>query len=98
MHCIEIPEAVAVYVAQVPLVYHVPALIKQPLPPPLVIAFKYPVPENGAPVGEDPGTVVVGVPPPPDLGRYLMPVEGQSLFSPTGPALTNVPVCTEPRT
>ena len=36
----------AVYVAQVPDVYHVPALIKHPVSLPLVYAFRYPEPEN----------------------------------------------------
>lgn len=46
--------------------------------------------------------VVVVVPPPgevvPDLGKYLIPVEGQDPDCPTGVLGTNVPVCTDPRT
>jgi hypothetical protein len=37
---------VAVYVAQVPLVYQVPALIKHPVWLPLVNPFRYPFPES----------------------------------------------------
>lgn len=77
-----IPEGVAVYVAHDPLAYHVPAPIRQPFALPLVMALRYPLPENDPdpPVGVVEPPVVVGVlpPPPPDFGTYLIPVEGQS--------------------
>lgn len=38
-------------VAQVPLVYHVPPLMMQPLFLPPVLTFKCPLPLNGGPVG-----------------------------------------------
>ena len=47
--------------------------------------LRKPLPEK-EPVGAgDPGLVVVGLGavPPPDFGRYFMPVEGQSEFEPT---------------
>ena len=56
------------------------------------------MPEKDPPVGVDPEPVVVGVPDPDPLGRYLIPVEGQEPVWPTGAAGTNVPVWTEPRT
>ena len=69
------------------------------------------MPENvpGVPVGLDPPVVVVvGLDPPvvvvveeaglPDLGRYLMPVEGQDADCPTGAMGTKVPDWMEPRT
>jgi hypothetical protein len=34
----------------------------------------------------------------PDLGKYLMPVDGQLPDCPTGAEATKVPVCTEPMT
>lgn len=71
------PDAVAVIVAHVPLAYHVPALMMHPLAAPPVMALRYPVPENDPPVGVDPEPVVVGVPDPAPLGRYLIPVDGQ---------------------
>jgi hypothetical protein len=42
----DIPERVAVYVAQVPLTYYVSALMRHPVCVPLVYAFRYPEPEN----------------------------------------------------
>jgi hypothetical protein len=95
-----VPDAVAVKVAQVPLLYHVPALIKHPVWVLPETPFKYPEPEKVPvpPVGVEPGGVEeVGVELP-DLGRYLIPVEGQSDDAPTGVAGTNVPDWTEPRT
>jgi len=90
------PEAVAVYVAQVPLVYQVPAEIKQPPPD----ASKKPVPEKvpGVPVGEELTEVPVPVAAAPDLGRYLIPVLGQEPVCPTGAEGMKVPSCTEPWT
>lgn len=90
-------------VAQVPVVYHVPAVIKQPSWLPLVIAFRYPVPENAPPVevGAAPDVVLVTmvvVTEPPDLGRYLIPVEAQDADWPTGAAGMKVPVWMEPLT
>lgn len=89
--------------AQVPVVYHVPALIKQPSWLPLVTAFRYPVPENTPPVevGAAPDVVLVTkvvVTEPPDLGKYLIPVEAQVADCPTGAAGMKVPVWTEPLT
>jgi hypothetical protein len=92
-----LPDAVAVYVAQVPDVNHVPALIRHPFCDPPVIAFRKPDPENGAPgvpVGAEPPVVVVvvdvgGMVVPPDLGRYLIPVEAQLDDWPTGLTGTN---------
>ena len=90
-----LPEAVAEYVAHVPEVYQVPALIKHPVWLPLVTAFKYPLPEKvpPPPVGLEPALVVVvvgaGLP---DFGRYLIPVEEQLEVEPTGEVGTNVPV------
>jgi hypothetical protein len=99
-----LPEAVALYVAQVPVVYHVPPLIRHPLLLLPTYACKYPEPLN-VPVPTGAVPVVVEVPPPgevvtgvPDLGRYLIPVEGQDPDCPTGVMGTNVPLCTDPRT
>ena len=69
------PEAAAVKVAQVPVVYHVPALMIQPTPLPPVVTWSVPFPKNGVPGG--------GVVPPVVLGRYLMPVAGQSPVVPS---------------
>ena len=99
----------AVYVAHVPLVYQVPALIRHPVWLPLVNAFRYPDPENIPlpPVELELALVVLvvmvvltvevgtGVP---DFGRYLIPVDEQLELCPTGAALTKRPVCTEPWT
>lgn len=75
-----IPEAAAVNVAHVPVVYQVPAEMMHPTELPLVLTFKKPFPTN-TPVSVGPGglgPVVVGgggaLPP---LGRYLTPVVGQ---------------------
>ncbi len=71
------PEAVAVYVAQVPVVNQVPALIRHPSWAPLKMALRNPDPEKDpVPVGPEPGADVVGVAAP-DFGRYLMPDDGQ---------------------
>lgn len=89
------PEAAAVKVAQVPVVYHLPALMMQPVGLLEVETWRVPRPEKGipgvvVPVGE--GAVVVGfvvvdggggLVPPEDLGRYLMPVEGQEDLEPS---------------
>jgi len=49
-----LPEAVAVYVAQVPPTNHCPPLIKQPICIPLVKPFRYPDPDKvpGLPLAE----------------------------------------------
>jgi hypothetical protein len=75
------PVLVAVIVAQVPLVYHVPSEMRQPFCEPLAMTFRNPDPLNappGAEVGLLPGAelTLVGVLPLP-LGRYLMPALGQ---------------------
>lgn len=76
-----LPDAVAVYVAHVPVVYQVPALIRQPFSLPLVMAARVPVPENEPPVPVGAGAVVVvmevGLGDDPDLGRYFTPEDGQ---------------------
>ena len=72
--------------AHVPPMNQLPSLIRQPsVEPELVTTLRKPLPEK-EPVGAgDPGLVVVGLGavPPPDFGRYFMPVEGQSEFEPT---------------
>ena len=45
------PDAVAVNVAHVPLIYHVPALMIQPLVKPPVLMSRQPVSESIPPVG-----------------------------------------------
>ena len=100
------PDAAAVKPAQVPVVYHVPPLMMQPVALPPVLTCKVPLPEKGVPgvvveVGELPPVVVVvvevgGVDP--DLGRYLTPVAGQSDLDPSGLVGMKVPVCTLPAT
>jgi hypothetical protein len=49
-----LPDAVAVYVAQVPPTNHAPPLIKQPVWVPLVNPFRYPDPDKvpGLPLAE----------------------------------------------
>ena len=83
----EIPDAVPVNVAHVPVVYHVPALMIHPSAFPPVVTSRKPLPIKAPPppVGLDPPpvVVVVGGVVPPDLGRYLIPVAGQSLVEPT---------------
>lgn len=74
------PEAVAVYPAHVPVVYQVPAPIRQPLLAPPVYAWRKPLPEKGAPVPVGAGAPLVCVPlgvPEAYLTRYLTPVAGQ---------------------
>ena len=96
-------EGEAVNDAHVPVVYHVPPLIMQPSAWPPVVTGKVPLPENGVPGGlvgpeleED--VVVVPVPVPEPLGRYLTPVAGQLLLLPSGFVATKVPVWTDPMT
>jgi hypothetical protein len=55
-------DVVAMYPAHVPVVYQVPALIKQPLLAPLVYAWRKPLPANGVGVPVGPGAVLVLVP------------------------------------
>lgn len=84
------PEVVAVKVAHVPPMYHVPPLMMQPEGLEEVVTWRVPLPEKGVPgavVGEvPPGLVVVvvvggmGVE---VLGRYLMPVAGQEDLAPS---------------
>lgn len=95
-----IPSAtlLAVYVAQVPVVYHVPALIKHPLFAPPVYACKNPFPTYGVPVGVDPGAVLVVGEAGKYFGTYRIPVSGQSLLLPSGDVGMKVPVGTLPRT
>lgn len=75
-----IPEAAAVNVAHVPVVYQVPAEIMHPAELPPVLTFKKPLPTN-TPVSVGPGglglVVVGGGGALPLLGRYLTPVAGQ---------------------
>lgn len=90
------PDAAAVKVAQVPPMYHVPALMMQPFAVPPEVTWRVPLPEKGVPgavVGLAPGEVVavevvvvvevVGEVSEPDLGRYLTPVAGQSDVAPS---------------
>lgn len=85
------PDAVAVNVAQVPPIYHVPPLMMQPLFAPPSVTSRYPLPENGVPgvvvpVGAVVVVVVVAVvvgAGEPLLGKYLIPVDGQSELVPT---------------
>lgn len=83
------PEGVAVKVAQVPPMYHVPAVMMQPSGAllPEGVTWRVPLPEKGVPgavVGPVPeDVVVVGEVPEPDLGRYLTPVAGQSDDAPS---------------
>jgi hypothetical protein len=95
-----LPDVAAVNEAQVPVVYHVPAEMRQPVFVVPTFTLRYPFPLKGVPgVVVPPGVeAVVVVEPPPVLGRYLMPVVGQVDFVPSGFAATKVPVCTEPRT
>ena len=94
---------VAVKVAHVPVVYHVPALMMQPVALPPVVTCRVPLPSKGAPgvvvpVGAVPVVVAVVVGVVVVLGRYLMPVAGQEDLLPSGFVGTNVPDCTEPLT
>ena len=95
------PDAEAVNVAHVPVVYHVPLLMIQPVVFPLVVTGRVPLPEKGVPgdpVGPVPAVVVVVVPPPLPFGKYLTPVAGQLLLLPSGFDGSKVPVWTEPLT
>ena len=88
-----LPEGVAVKVAQVPPMYHVPALMMQPFAVPPEVTWRVPLPEKGVPgavVGPVPGAVVVGEVPEPDLGRYLTPVAGQSDDAPSNIQVSRV--------
>ncbi len=84
-----LPDAVAVKVAQVPLVYHLPALIIHPFATPPVRTLRYPFPAKGVPGAEVGDVVVVEVTrvvvPGEDapFGRYLTPVAGQVDFVPS---------------
>ena len=85
-----LPDAVAVKVAQVPPMYHVPALMMQPFDAPPEVTWRVPLPENGVPgevvglvLGVEVVVVVVVEVPEPDLGRYLTPVAGQSDVAPS---------------
>lgn len=86
-----LPEGVAVKVAQVPVVYHVPPLMMQPFVFPPLVTGRVPLPEKGIPgVGVEVGGEVVAVVRVVEggrvavLGRYLMPVAGQSDLEPSG--------------
>ena len=87
-----VPDAVAVNVAQVPPIYHVPPLMMQPLFAPPSVTSRYPLPENGVPGAVVPVgaavVVVVVVAGEPVFGKYLIPVEGQSELVPTGTKLS----------
>lgn len=78
------PDAVAVNVAQVPVVYHVPPLIMHPFCEPLLVTRSVPLPENEVPgvlVGVVVAVVVGGGVP--VFGRYLIPVVGQLDLDPS---------------
>jgi hypothetical protein len=95
-----LPEAVAVMVAHVPLVYQVPAEMIHPfwLPPDTTLRYPLPLKVPPGEVGLDPGDELVEVgDEPPLLGLYLMPVLGQ-LDLVNDSAATNVPDWSEPRT
>lgn len=85
-----VPDAAAVNVAHVPVVYQVPPLMMQPLTLPPEVTGSVPLPENGTP-GVDVGVgavvtvdkVVEGGVPVEPLGRYLIPVAGQLDFEPS---------------
>lgn len=80
------PEGVAVNVAQVPVVYHVPPLIIHPFCEPPLVTIKVPLPENEVPgvfVGGALEEVVVGDGVPLIFGRYLIPVAGQLDLDPS---------------
>ena len=79
-----LPDDVAVKVAHVPVVYHVPPLMMQPLAAPEVETCRVPRPEKGVPgvpVGPVGGDFVVGGPE--DLGGYFTPVAGQEDLEPS---------------
>lgn len=82
-----LPEAAAVNVAQVPVVYQVPPLMIHPVVLPPVVAGRVPFPEKGMPgveVGGPVVTVVVGGLLPPDpLSKYFTPVAGQDDLEPS---------------
>ena len=97
-----VPEAAAVNVAHVPVVYQVPPLIMQPFAVPPLVTWRVPLPEKGVPglvVGVAVVVVVVVVGTVPlTLGRYFTPVAGQEDLLPSGFAGMNVPDWTEPLT
>lgn len=87
-------------VAQVPEVYHVPALIMHPVCDPPLITLTNPLPD-GVPVEVEVeavvvvlvAEVVVVVDPLDDpFGKYLIPEEGQVDPEPTGLAALKVPL------
>ena len=89
----DVPDAVAVNVAHVPVVYQVPPLIIQPFTLPPLVTGSVPLPEKGVPgvvVVVGVGGAVVAVDMVVDgggdepFGRYLIPVAGQSDFEPSG--------------
>lgn len=98
------PDAAAVKVAHVPVVYHVPALMMHPSAFPLVVTWRVPFPLKGVPglvVGPPlvvVVVVVVGGEELPDFGKYLTPVAGQEDLDPSGSLGIKVPVCTLPAT
>lgn len=85
-------DAVAVKVAQVPPMYHVPGLMMQPFGLPEEVTWRVPLPEKGA-LGAVVGMVVGAVEvevvvlvdevPELDLGRYLTPVDAQLDLAPS---------------
>lgn len=82
------PEAVAVKVAHVPLVYHVPPEMMQPVGELEVVTWRVPRPVKGVPAGVVPvgagaAVVVGGVGFEAVFGRYLMPVAGQLVLEPS---------------
>lgn len=89
-----VPDAVAVKEAQVPPMYHVPALMMQPFALPSEVTWRVPLPEKGVPgavMGLVAGAVVVEEDvPESDLGRYLTPVAGQSDVAPSIPEISVV--------
>lgn len=80
------PEGVAVNVAQVPVVYHVPLLMMHPFCELPLVTIRVPLPENEVPgvfVGGVIEVVVVGDGVRLLLGRYLIPVAGQLDLDPS---------------
>lgn len=79
-----LPEAAAVNVAQVPVVYQVPPLMIHPVALPPVVTGRVPFPEKGTPGVEVGGLVVAVVVGPPDpLGKYFTPVAGHDDLEPS---------------
>ena len=76
----------AVNVAHVPVVYHVPPLIMHPFCEPPLVTMSVPLPEKDVPgvlLGAGASDVVDGGDVPPFLGRYLIPVAGQLDLDPS---------------